>query len=143
MPSLVFEQTPLCIVMLMGRNNPSDAEWDTYLSAIAAGIAAGMPARALVISNGGAPTPAQRARLEKATTPISGQLKAAIVTGSTFVRGVLNAMALVNRGYRAFPPDKLDEAFAYLDIRPANAGELRAAVAQLRANLGEGPANHQ
>jgi hypothetical protein len=136
MPSIAFEQTPHCLVAVMGRDNPPDAEWDAYVAAIDAGLGSGRPPRALVVSDGGAPSPAQRKRLDAATAQAGRQLKAAILTGSTFVRGVVNAFALIQPGYRAFAPAALADAVDYLGIRAAHLEELRSTIARLRVHVG-------
>ena len=63
----------------------------------------------------------------------------AVVTGSTFARGVLNGWALVRPGYRAFAPDKLDDAMRFLDITPSTMRDVEAMSWQLQAELGSPP----
>jgi hypothetical protein len=137
MRTLAFEQTPLAMITVLGRSTIDDAEWDAYTEAITAGVAIGTPPNALVWTDGGAPSPSQRARLEKATAMATsaGRLKVAILTDSTFARGVTNAMSLINRGYRAFSPTQLDDALAYLDVRPGRTDEVRTVLERLRAQL--------
>lgn len=135
MPTLVFEQTPACIIAIFGGQAITDREWDAYLAAIEESTRRAAAARALVITGNVAPSPAQRRRLDAAIHSVREQLKVAIVTNSTFVRGVVSAFAIFVRGYRAFDEDALDEALAYLDVRGHHADEVRAAVIRLRARI--------
>lgn len=136
MPSVVSEATPSCVVAIFGPTTMYDAEWEAFVAVIRDAIAAGIPARCLVISDGAAPGTKQRAKLEATLTPVRSRLKVAILTDSTFVRGVVNAFALVTPGgYRAFAPDRFDEAMTFLEMRPAQAEEIRAAVMRLRGRL--------
>ena len=135
MATVVFEQSPHAILALISDGVVADGDWDAFLAAIRSAIAAGMPERSLVISEGGAPSPSQRKRLDDAVAPLGRRLKVAIVTRSTFVRGVVNAFALAKPGYRAFAPERMDDAITYLDVRPSGAVEINAAVMRLRVRL--------
>lgn len=123
------------MVAVLGPTAVSDAEWNDFVSTLAAGVAAHLPSRALVVTLGAAPSPAQRVRLEAALGPVKAKVKAAIISDGTFTRGVVNALALFTPGYHAFSPDRLDEAIAYLDVRFDDAEEIRATVARLLARM--------
>ena len=111
-------------------------EWDGYVDFLEAMGTPGPSSRTLAITAGGAPTNPQRARLEKRIGDKRKGSKLAVVTGSTFARGVLNGWALVHPGYRAFAPEKLDEAMRFLDISPASMRDVEAMSWQLQAELG-------
>jgi hypothetical protein len=135
MPSLVFDKTPDCIVTWVGRSNPTDEDWARYVAFCAAQLAAGVPPRALIVTAGGSPSPAQRRLLDQGTRQAAHHMRAAILTRSTFARGVMNAMALVTPGYRAFSPDRLEEALAYIEVRPSLVAEVRAMLARMEAQV--------
>jgi hypothetical protein len=134
MPTMAFERTPECSVAVFGSSALSDEDWDRYVASIQANLGTSAP-RALVIAGSTAPSTSQRARLEKVMGPVKAQAKVAIVTSSTFVRGVVNAFALITPGYRAFAPAQLDEAMAYLDVRATRFADLRALLDRLRAQI--------
>lgn len=135
MSTLVHEAMPDGIAAVFGPGAIADADWARYVAAIEAQVVARRPARALVLSYGSAPTTAQRALLEKAAAPVKRDLKVAVVTSSTFVRGVVNAFTLFSPGYRAFSPERLDDALAFLEFVPSRRAEVRAVLARLDAEV--------
>ena len=136
MPNIVYGRVGRIAVMVSGRENPSDAEWDRYVDFLEAMGTPGPSARTLAVTAGGAPSSAQRVRLEKRIGEARKGSKLAVVTGSTFARGILNGWALVRPGYRAFAPDKLDEAMRFLDVPAGSVPEVEGLVWQLQAELG-------
>jgi hypothetical protein len=135
MRSLVYEQTPACLVSVLGRGKLLDDEWQAYCRDIAHNMAADVAPRALVFSEGGAPDPRQGRQLQAATANVRDKVRVALITGSILARGILNAYALIEPGYRAFAPDRLDDAIAYLGLTAEEAAEIRAAHTRLRFRL--------
>jgi hypothetical protein len=135
MANIAYGRVEGVAVMVAGKLNPSDVEWDRYIDFLEAMRTPGPSARTLAVTEGGAPSSAQRVRLERRIGEHRRGSKLAVVTGSTFARGVLNAWALVRPGYRAFAPADLDEALRFLDIPMAIEPGVRALVRQLRAAL--------
>jgi hypothetical protein len=136
MPGLAYDRCGELLVVVMGREAVPDAEWDGYLDFIARTLPAGRPARALVFTDGAAPTPAQRTRLDQQIHSLFPDPRVALITGSTFARGVLNAIAFFSRGYRAFAPDQLRDAFAYLGIAPSAGPQVELTARVLRGAIG-------
>ena len=136
MPHIVYGRVGRVAVMVAGRENPSDVEWDRYIDFLEEMRTPGPSSRTLAVSAGGAPSSTQRVRLEQRIGEMRKGSKLAVVTGSTFARGVLNGWALVRPGYRAFSPDKIDEAIRFLDVPPASISEVEGLVSQLQAELG-------
>ena len=137
MPNIVYGRVGDLAIMIAGPKPPLDMEWDRYVDFLEAMGTPGPSSRTLAITAGGAPTNPQRARLEKRIGARRKGSKLAVVTSSTFARGVLNGWALVRPGYRAFAPEKLDEALRFLDVSPQSAREVEALVRELRALLGQ------
>jgi Ni,Fe-hydrogenase III small subunit len=135
MATMVFERSALGLVMVVGNDAPSDGEWDAYVADIAQAVSEKLPPRSLVYTAGGAPTPAQRMRLEKVTQAAPGA-KVAILVGSTFARGVVNAFALFDPGYRAFAPKDVHAAMDYLGASPTQARDADVTLMRLRMQLG-------
>jgi hypothetical protein len=77
--------------------------------------------------------------MHEAITPIVQRnptlMRSAIVTPSTFVRGIVAAMHLVNPIFQAFSPDDMKGAYAYLGIPPAYFRDVEAMIASLKAQL--------
>lgn len=135
MANIVYGKLGRLAVMVAGRDNPSDTEWDRYVDFLEALRTPGPVARTLAITEGGAPSSAQRVRLEKRIGEARRGSKLAVVTSSTFARGVLNAWALVRPGYRAFAPERLDEALQFLDVSPLDIRDVKDVIAELQAEL--------
>src|SRR5262249_1128447 len=63
MANIGYERTDECLVVVRGQEAPSDSEFEWYLATIETALREGMPPRCLVLTEGAAPTPAQRAEL--------------------------------------------------------------------------------
>jgi hypothetical protein len=138
MPNIAYGRVGGVAVMVSGRNNPLDMEWERYIDFLEKMETPGPVARTLAITAGGSPTNPQRARLEKRIGEHRRGSRLAVVTGSTFARGVLNAWAIVHPGYRAFAPERILEAIAFLDVPPSDVPQIEKLVASLQAELGAG-----
>jgi hypothetical protein len=89
--------------------------------------------RSLVITDGGAPTPAQR---KDFVDILQGrQYRMAVLTDSIMVRGVVTAVSWFTTGTRAFPRAALDQAFLHLDIPPRLHDRIRAEIVVLQREL--------
>src|SRR6185369_13842921 len=91
--------------------------------------------RVLVITAGGSPTPEQRKRLESILHPHRARARVAVVTDSTFARGVVKAIRLFYPFCQAFAPKELDEALRFLDLRSVDFLEVTRYAEELRASL--------
>jgi hypothetical protein len=91
--------------------------------------------RILVVTEGGTPSPKQRQALDVVSKPVMNKSKIAVVTRSTFARGVVNAFALLYPVYRAFDPRDIDGALRYLDLSPAQMDDAKRRIDELRAEL--------
>jgi hypothetical protein len=131
-------------VVVVHTSEPlSDEEWDGYLQfCLGAGVEHGVKMSYLAVTEGGAPNTAQRRRFHDLVTPIlekhPGFMRGAIVTPSTFVRGVVTAMSLVNRVYKAFSHSEMKESYAYLGVPAGYIGQVEALIVSLKASLRDG-----
>jgi hypothetical protein len=120
-------------VLMVAHNAepPTDEEWKDFLRALDRHGIEG--ARLLVWTDGAAPNSAQRQALNDQlggrTIPI------AVLSTSTFVRGVATAISWFNPGVKVFPPDKVNDAIRHLGIEGPLAVKMAEAFAQLRAEL--------
>lgn len=143
-PTLVFE-TLSEIGLLIAYHcpeDPTDAEWDEWLSATDALCVSNEYARLLVLSEGGHPNGAQLARLEtskrrreQASNKWRSEPLTAIVSESASMRFVISAVTFLNPRVRCYSPLKRSSAYAYLGIGPAEAKIVDAAVARLRVEI--------
>ncbi len=128
------------VVVVHEKLPPSDEEWDEYIQFnLDSGVEHGLNVRYLVVTEGGAPTAPQRKTFHDALTPLLKKrpdfMRGAIVTPSTFVRGVVTAMSLVNPVMKAFSPAEIKASYAYLGVPEAYVGLIEALVASLKASL--------
>jgi hypothetical protein len=138
MPNMVQQFVNISVgeVMLVAHTAkpPDQREWDAYVAALVKRDVEKL--RSLVFTDGGAPNTAQRSQLNKA---LEGKTSTgAVVSPSTMVRGVVTALSWFNPKIRAFAPNEVNDAFAYLDIRdPKDTALIRTGMDELRHKLGD------
>lgn len=138
--SMAYDSINSFVVVVHTKAPPTDEEWDEYIEFNRAnGVERGVITRYLVVTEGGAPTAAQRKLFHDAVTPLLQKypnvLRTAVVTPSTFVRGVMSALSLVNPIFRGFSPNEINDAYEYLSVPSVYRGDLEELVATLRASL--------
>jgi hypothetical protein len=116
------------LLLLQGSEQPTDQEWDECLDMLRPFVSI---AKALVVTAGGGPTPAQRERLS--TVIGKCPLRAAIVTDSMKVHFIVSTVALFIRRIRSFGSAKLGDAFMYLDLTSAEIALVMSNLAEMRA----------
>lgn len=136
MANILFERTAECLVVVRTPAPLSDAEWASYVAAIEQLTRDSAQPRALVVAFGGSPSPTQRRRLNEMLTPVRGTLRVAVLTGSTYVRGVASAITSDIPGYRTFDLDALEEATDYLGLRPSGSAKVKVILERLRREVG-------
>lgn len=134
---LVFGESCNCLVVVQSSTLPSPNEEETFLRALANYLASTSPPRILVLTHGAAPQPEHRKRLDQIIQPYKKQVKFAIVTDSTFARGVLHAIRLIDPFYRGFSTKELEQAMNFLDVPSASIPTLSQKLASLGRELGE------
>ncbi len=115
------------IVSAHDSDAPTDAEWDAMLSLIRGATGA------LVYTSGGGPNSAQRKRAaERGLTA----LRSAVLTTSTMARGVVTALSWLGAtDTRAFGPEQVEEALAFLNVPAAERKEVTATLELLRKSV--------
>jgi len=137
MQTIAYELVGNCFVLVVGRNNPADLEWDKYLSFVQGHLKPGSSPVTLVSSSGGGPTPAQRERLNKMTKTVGVEktLKVAVLTESAIVRGIATALSWFVSGYKAFPPDEIGDALDFLGVSGTTAAQVKLLVPNLQKQV--------
>ncbi len=127
-PNLVTRNVGSVLLLRQSKLDPSDAEWaETIIHLNAMLRADSLAVKALVYTDGGAPTVAQRMILQKALQKT--QIRAAVVSDDLKARVTSSTVALGNRNHRSFSTAEWDAAYAHLGLTPE---ERRAAEAALR-----------
>lgn len=121
-------------VIVHREEPPSNEEWDTCLEETRRN--AERVRGLLVFTLGGGPSALQRKKAREITNGVD--LKAAILTSSVVVRGIVTAFHLFSseRYMQTFEPDDFEGAFRHLQVPPSGQEPLRKAVARLRQEIG-------
>lgn len=121
------------LMMLVHTNkSPTDSEWEPYFRELCKHD----PTKilSLAVTAGGAPSGAQR---KLVNDYLNGrQSRGAVVTGNSFVRGVVTALSWFNSQMKAFSPEELDSALRYLGVREAEMALVRRELAVLQKRVG-------
>jgi hypothetical protein len=121
-------------LMLLAHTSrpPNDAEWDPYIDELVKHDPKQL--RSLAFTDGGAPSGAQRKQVNDF---LKGQAsRAAVITASTMVRGVVTALSWFNSQMKVYPPDELEAALQHLGVRPDEVPQVRREIQLLRKKLG-------
>lgn len=117
---------------------PTDEEWDRWLNA----YEGRNEARALIESNAGV-GPNARQRKILAERSQGKDVRAAILTGSLVVRGIVTAVAWLGIPQRAFPPDHFRQAGEFLGLTSEELTQAVEELYRLREVLKRTPAAFQ
>jgi hypothetical protein len=127
------------LVVVHGAEPPTDEVWEEYLKFTFENKTSKDIVRHLVITQGASPTSTQQKLLEERASvlldanPVS--VRAAIVTPSSFARGIVTAISWIIDAPRAFAPDKLADAMKYLDIPLEHYEAIEGMVRKLQQEL--------
>lgn len=134
MRTIAWREVAGTVVLIHGESDPTDAEWAEYLAALRRRLEQGPAFRALVVTPGSGPNMRQRKQLNEV---FGGQAaQAAVVTASAVGRAVVTLLGLRNPGIRAFDPDHLDDALAFLALPSDDRARMRLVVSELRRQVG-------
>lgn len=133
-PYMAWKVIDRLVIVVLGTEEPTDAEWEDYLRAVERhGIDRTMQ---LVVTEGGGPNAMQRRYLSSLLARRS--VPVAVVSGSVTIRAVVTAMSWFNHRIRGFPPTSLRDAIAYLAIPASRTELIEREVAAMRLLLGRG-----
>ena len=138
MKNLAYGKVGSCFALVVSKHTFSDAEWDGYLTFLRENLMPGIEPKTIVMSQGASPTAMQRRKLNELTAPYADKSKIAVVTESPIVRGVVAALSWFNPFYRAFPPQDLDRALAFLGISGGPAAEVKLMIEMLLQEIHHG-----
>ena len=116
-------------VLVHAATSPDDTTWSRYVAEYGRVDRPRSFPRALVLSDGGGPSGAQRKALEEVA---GDDDRAAIVSASALPRFVVSMLTLRTPNIQAFAPREIDEAMRFLDLSSAERREVAAHVSELR-----------
>jgi hypothetical protein len=111
---------------------PTDAEWEPYYDELIKHDPDQL--RSLAFTDGGAPSGAQRKQVNDF---LKGRAsRAAVVSPSTMVRGVVTALSWFNSQMKVYSPKEVDAALQYLGVSADELPLVRVEIQLLRKKLG-------
>ena len=130
-------------VVLVVHNSvaPTNDEWESYIKTVLRGgkLYGGdlTLCRQLVLTDGGGPNSAQRAVAQKAAEQMGGAaMPVAVVSSSTFVRGIVTAFNWFNMNLRAFSPLEITKALSFLKVDALTIDAIWEELALVEAEIG-------
>ncbi len=132
--TLAFELHDSVMLLVHRREAPTDPEWDVYIGECKRLLEeAPSGLRALVVTEGGGPTVDQRRRLNEM---LAGRAaRAAIISESIMIRGIVTAMSWWNPLIKSFRKQELEPALAYVQLPLADLPHILARLDALRASI--------
>ncbi len=126
----ILADLDLCVVAY-GPDDPTNAEWLEYLSAVERwGLAT---TAQLIVSEGGAP---DLIRLRFLSDILRGQtVRVAVVSTKLRVRAVVMVVSAFNSDIKAFAADELPDVFDHLRVDRSKRAVVEDAVLVLRMNV--------
>ena len=121
------------LVLYQTDKTPLDDEWDTYLAALEDAGKSGR-FRSIVVTDGGYPSRAQRARMMSKTR--ERPTRVAVISSAASVRFVVSAIALINPNIKAYSAKEYPAAFEHLQLSPAEGAVALASIEKLARKLG-------
>lgn len=109
-----FGRVDSCIVFVQ-KGAAIDEEWVEYVDFLKLHIPKMDLLCALIVADSG-PTPKQRGEMDAVMRPYLKTARIAVLTRSTFARGLVHAIRLLIPAYRPFEPTEVAAAMAYLGI---------------------------
>ena len=135
MTTMLFERVGAVVVLVHGREDPSDPEWDAYVAFATAALHGGAaPSGLLVTSLGGSPNAGQR----KAIVAVADKqpVTTCVCTDSLIARGVVTAIRWLRaEPMHALPLHDLKGALRLLRVPTDKQDAVIAVVQRLQAEL--------
>ncbi|MBX3273901.1 MAG: hypothetical protein KF729_26790 [Sandaracinaceae bacterium] len=119
-------------VMIHDKSAPSDSDWDACIGELASYRARAPRPCALILTDGGAPTGAQRRRLDAL---VSDSPPTAVVSDAVVVRFVVASLALMNASIATFSSREIVKAWRHLGVGAADAIRGRTELRRIAETL--------
>lgn len=137
---IVWEFHERLILLVVGDEDPSTHEWDLFVEGCRERAALDLSPGVLVHTSRGVASSRQRRQI--AEISVERRTPHAIIVTSAIGRGVVAAMAWLGICNKAFSPEELEEAYAFIggDSLGLPLCAVRERLDALRASLDEHPA---
>jgi hypothetical protein len=135
LPTLGYSYVHDTFVYVGADVAPAEVDWAAYLHFIEQRKISGLN-RCLVYSTS-APNAGQRRALHETTSGMN--LKIAVLSDSVVARGAVTTLSWMSPGYRAFHPDKITQALAFLELQERAARGVEIELRLLRRMMAKRP----
>jgi hypothetical protein len=132
--TIAYEVVGDLCVLVHSEEQPSSADWTDYLAFLREKASPVSP-RCLVVTDGVAPTPTQRAGLNDLVIAFGKPVPTAVITHSPVARAAVALLGWFNSGIRSFSPNELSSALSFLDIEQARRAEVLERVIRMRIEM--------
>jgi hypothetical protein len=122
--------------LLILRENslaPTEEDWDAFLLQLKLLRPRMNEMRAMVFTDGGGPSAAQRKRLSRVIG--DAPIHTAVVTDSAAIKFVISSIALFNKLIRTFSSAEVLQAYRWLGLRPRDQLAVERALADMRLTV--------
>lgn len=116
-------------IAVHGKKDPDDADWAAYIAAGRKVLEHHDEPRVLVLTYGGNPSGAQRAKLNELNAGLSPLV--AVMVDSRIARGAVIALSWFNPRIKAFPLNDLDAALTHLQLDASATQRVKDAIEEL------------
>jgi hypothetical protein len=132
MKNIAIKVIDRLFIVVYRATNPTDEEWNEYLALVERhGVEQTVQ---LISTDGGEPTSLQRKKLNAL---LAGRMvPVAVVSDEPRILRTVSFLSWFNRKIKAFPPARLDQALAHLEIPTGRETLIAAEIRSLRAQLG-------
>jgi hypothetical protein len=131
--NMVTRRVDSLLILRENRETPTDEEWDYCLELLSTFAPNFSEVKVLVMTAGGGPSTAQRARLSRVAQ--GHPLRVAVVSESTKVRFIVSSVALFLRDISSFRESEILEAYDHLRMTPSEQLLADRALEEMREEV--------
>jgi len=136
LPGLLTARRGALVLLLQAAVDPTLSEWDAFLDVTTRAMADhGGTCRVIVFTEGGKPDSEMRQRSLERGWRDNPKSPVVVVTDQPLARGVITVFSWFGMNIRGFAPDKLEQAFAHLDLTAAERSWVITERAALQAQI--------
>jgi hypothetical protein len=135
-PKSLFARDDRLFVSISGKHDPDPSEWTAYMKEVVE-LGRAHPGKSimvLVVTDGGAPSTVQRAEFFTALGDI--KVRAAVLSASTLVRGMVTVFNWFNLQSKVFAPKDVLASFDFVEIAQPSRASIWLTVEALAKQLG-------
>ncbi len=134
MPNTLFEIMEDCEIVVHSARPPTVEEWKHHLELLDKNRT--LIRRMFVFSEGAGPDAAQRAQVtDLVKSKYAAPIVTAVVTPDPIARGIGVALKWIYSNIQMFAPDKIDDAYKFLNLNDKQTANVRKLIAGMRVKV--------